>query len=270
MALKAILDSIDGVDEGIKVLYKQGTDGKFVLDMEGLPPGMVEKSRLDEFRNSNTNLLKEKDALAAQIEADKAKLSKLAELEEKQQLIDDKELIEGGRVDELVEQRTARRIANLERDHQGQIAAKDVLIEEHSSKYESINGKYRSLIIEQNVNHAISEVGSVRGGAWLDVMARAKGVFSVKDNGDLVAMEGDQIIYGKTADKPLTVSEWLTGLTESAPHLFEDSVGGGGGGGKDKKPSVGPVKSIDASDMAGFGKKGNLEKIASGEIEVRS
>lgn len=267
MALKAILDSIDGVDEAIAALYKPNNDGKYILDLDGLPPGMVEKSRLDEFRNKNTDLLKEKDELAAQIEGNKEKLARLQELEEKEQKIADQELIDAGKVDELVEQKVARRVANLERDHQSQIRAKDEIIENGKTALSDVNTKYRNLVIEQNVNHAISEVGAVRGGALMDVMSRARGTFVVRDDGELVAMDGDQIIYGKAADKPMTMSEWLKGLTESAPHLFEESRGGGGGN-KPQNKDIKNVRSIDASDMVGFGKKDNLERIAKGEITI--
>jgi hypothetical protein len=35
MGLKAVLDTLDGVDEGLKSFYQKTEDGKFRLDIEG-------------------------------------------------------------------------------------------------------------------------------------------------------------------------------------------------------------------------------------------
>jgi len=37
MALKYQLDSLDGLDDGVKALYTE-VDGKFTLGVEGIPP----------------------------------------------------------------------------------------------------------------------------------------------------------------------------------------------------------------------------------------
>ena len=67
MALKAILASLDGLDEATKALYTKGEDGKYHLDVEG----MVGKSKLDEFREKNVQMAKElqtlKDKLAQHV-----------------------------------------------------------------------------------------------------------------------------------------------------------------------------------------------------------
>ena len=59
MSLKAQVDNIEEVEENFRPLYQE-QNGKFVLpEIEGLVP----KSKVDEFRNNNIQLLKERDTL---------------------------------------------------------------------------------------------------------------------------------------------------------------------------------------------------------------
>ena len=91
MALQYVLDSLDGVDEGLKDHYAQGDDGKFTLSLEGAPKqdaGLAAKyeqaaKRTVELRKEREALVSERDALrAAAAEAadrGKSEMEKLTE-----------------------------------------------------------------------------------------------------------------------------------------------------------------------------------------------
>ena len=41
------------------------------------------------------------------------------------------------------------------------------------------------------------------------------------------AEKGDQVIYGKDPNKPISIDEWVSGLQQDAPNLFKMSAGAG-------------------------------------------
>jgi hypothetical protein len=69
MALKAIVATLDGLDEALKPLYKKTDDGKYVLEVEGLTD---HRSKLEEFRASNRALSEKVEELQKQLEGFKA------------------------------------------------------------------------------------------------------------------------------------------------------------------------------------------------------
>lgn len=70
MALEFEVDSIDGLDDGVKALYVE-KDGKFRLDVNGVDDGSQAKSELEKLRAKNEELLSEtKAAKTAKREAE--------------------------------------------------------------------------------------------------------------------------------------------------------------------------------------------------------
>lgn len=72
MALKATLDSVDGLPEEVQKEYKKGQDGKYYLDIDGLDdhPGV------SSLRNSMQNAKAERQAARDEASSYKAKLDK--------------------------------------------------------------------------------------------------------------------------------------------------------------------------------------------------
>src|SRR5450759_806351 len=68
--LKHTIDDVVEVIGPLREFYEQGPDGKFHLSMDNDP-------KLGEFRQNNVNLMRERDALKAQADADKTKLAEL-------------------------------------------------------------------------------------------------------------------------------------------------------------------------------------------------
>jgi hypothetical protein len=241
--LKAVLDqaSWGELPEAVQGLYKQGADGNYHLEVEGLVP----KTKLDEFRQNNIDLQKAKAELEAQVEKfkdidpDKAKeaLAKLKEL-------DEKKLFDEGKIDELVESR----VQTMRSDFESQIKAlKDnnkALKDELAAK----DGRLKEVVIDQAITAAYDEMGvKIKPGALQDVLSRARGVWSLDEEGNPVAMDGDKKLFGKDGENPLTVAEWAGGLMANAKHLFEESSGGGSPNnrGKNSGPDLSKLSPVE-------------------------
>jgi ribosomal protein L14 len=215
--LKFVLDSLEGLEDPIKVLYSKHTDGKYYLDVEGA----VAKGKVDEFRDNNINLKKELEEL--QDKYGNVDLEKYNELVEKAAQDDGKKRVTMEKVDEIVAERTA----NMKSEYDNQIG-------QLQTANQGLTGQLDGLLIDGAVRNAATEA-KVRAGALEDVILRAKQTFKVVD-GKAVAHDGDgKVIYGKDGSNPLTTTEWIGGLKKTAEHLFETSSGGGAGGG-DRKP----------------------------------
>jgi hypothetical protein len=221
--LKAILDAAawGELPDYHQSLYTETADGKYRLNVEGLVP----EAELTGLKNKKTELLDEVKALKAQvakfkdIDPEKAKeaLAKLKEL-------DEKKLFDEGKIDEIVE----GRVQTMRSDFESQIKAlkenNQALKEELAAK----DGRLKEVVIDQAITTAYDEMGvKIKPGALQDVLSRARGVWSLDEEGNPVAMDGDKKLFGKDGENPLTVAEWAGGLMANAKHLFEESSGGG-------------------------------------------
>lgn len=151
MALKALLASLDGIDDATKALYVE-KDGKFVLDVEG-----VEGFALEDVSGLKTALGKERTArenaerlTAAFKDIDPAKAKDaLAKVEEWGNLDPSKE------ADKIANSKFEAAKAQLLEKHTGEITARDERIGHLSKTVES-------LLIDQAATAALAEAkGSV-------------------------------------------------------------------------------------------------------------
>lgn len=208
MGLKFIVENIETVPEAQRTLYKQ-VDGKYQLDVDGA----VDKSKLDEFRNNNVELQKQIDKYK---DVDPVKYRELMGIQQK---IQEKELLEKGEVDKLVD----LRVKNMREDLETQL-------NQHKTAAEQANGQLSILLVDNVVQGAALKVG-IHPTAIDDVKARARQVFKI-ENGQPVPKGPDgKVIYDKSGEKPITVDYWMQDLKKTAPHLFIGSHGGGAGGG---------------------------------------
>lgn len=171
------------------------------------------KGKLDEFRSNNVKLMKDMESLQSKF-AD-VDLDQYAEMMQKARDQKDKKLIDAGKIDELVEERTKR----MRKDH---TKAYKSLQDENATYARQLEG----LMIDASVrDHALKQ--GVASTAIDDVLLRAKAVFKLKD-GQAVPMDAEgNVIYQAGATEPMSVDQWVKGLTESAPHLFTPSNGAG-------------------------------------------
>jgi DNA-directed RNA polymerase subunit F len=259
---KVSFDSKDAVPKHLLGKVTETDDGKFVVevasadelhDISGL------KSALEREREDRRQAKKEAEELAKRfgdLDPEKAREA-MARIQE----MDDKDLLEAGKVDELLQQRTEKMRADLE----GQIEA---LKEKNTSLKAELDSKtsvLNEVVIDAEITKALDKNGfKVKKGALDDVLTRARRTWHLDENGKPVAMDGDKKLYGSDGTSPLGTDEWAKGLFEGASHLFDESSGGGAQSGDGDGP--GGKKTVRADDPKAFAE--NLEDIATGKVDV--
>lgn len=208
MSLKFVVDSVDGLSADIAALYVKNQDGKFYLDVDGA----VSKTKLDEFRENNVQLLKN---LEKYKDVDPAKYAELLVLQTK---ANEKKLIDAGEIDKVVEQRVGQMRTTYTTE-----------IETLKGANQVAQRQLESLLIDSAVRDAATKSG-VRATAVEDVLLRAKATFRIKDGVSTPVDASGNVVYGKDGATPMTVVDWTASLKTHAPHLFESSQGGGAGG----------------------------------------
>lgn len=140
MALKALIESLDGIPEPDKAYYKQLTEGdqngKFILDVESAEGFVLEN--VDGLRNALTSTKAELDAAKSAVDgykglpAPKAVADKLKKLERLEKLDPEKE------ADRLAEIRLETQIADLNKKHDGEVTIRDGRITTLTSQVETL------------------------------------------------------------------------------------------------------------------------------------
>lgn len=212
MALKFKIKSREEVPAELQSLYVE-RDGAFVLDAEGV----VEKSKLDEFRAGNVALRKELEDFKTRfdgIDPEEVRSLRTATIE-LQKAAEEKQ-IKAGELDKVVESR----IKGLKADWDKQLATV-------TSERDSLTSRLTAIQIDQGVLTVATKRG-LRPTAIPDITARARLVFKLV-NGAPRAFEADgqTVRYGKDGVTPMTLEEWVDAQVADAPHLFESNAGGG-------------------------------------------
>lgn len=207
MGLKLFVENLDDVSENHKSLYEQTDDGKYRLDVDGAVP----REKLDEFRQNNIELLKKLEGFK---NVDVQKYTKLLEIEKR---INDKDLVDAGKIDEAVQSR----IQSMKTEHEG-------VVKDLSEKLNISNRQLESLLIDSAVRVKALELGALPA-AMDDVLLRAKSAFKLVDGVAIPHVDGKPV-YGKDGVNPMSVEEWISGLSKSASHLFGKTSGGGAQG----------------------------------------
>lgn len=190
--------------------YYVERDGKFVLDAEGIVP----KEKLDEFRNTNVALVKERDAFKAKLDGVDIEALKAAAIERdslKQQLADGK----GGDVDKLLNARLKPVLDQFEALKRDKEASENQL---------------RQRTINESALSAATKRG-LRASAHDDLLARASRNLKLDNGAVRVVDAGGQTRYSRADGvTPMTLDEWTEEQHSLAPHLFESNAGGGAAG----------------------------------------
>ena len=219
MALKAVLDTLDGVSESLAAEYTKGDDGKFRLNVEGGEDLTVIKGALQ----------KERDARKALEKAQSDGSNETAELRKRLQDAEDARLHAEGKGAEVAEKQVERMKADFEK------RLKDS--EEKLALYEAKINKREGRVFESEIQKVVEKAGLLPT-ARVDVVYRAKDKFRLDENDNLVALDGE---FGKDGKSVLSVQEWLEGARDDAPHWFPAKSGsgtGGGGGGSMKRSDM--------------------------------
>ena len=235
MALKFKFKSKEEVPAEHLSLYAE-RDGGWVLDVEGA----VEKGKLDEFRNNNVALTKERDDLKQRfdgIEPEEAR----ALLAEKQKAEEEK-LLNGSpqtaalpnAVTENTEKEKAAERERIEKVIEGRVKSIEAELDKQigtlTVERDALLERLTAVQIDQGVMTVATKRG-LRPTAIADITARARSVFKLV-NGNPAAFEADgkSVRYGRDGLTPMTLEEWVDTQVSEAPHLFESNAGGGAAG----------------------------------------
>ncbi len=241
---KAVLkkEEFDGLDETLKPFYVQQGDS-YLLDIDGnaveeFPTVVGLKQAHTRLKTENTKL---KNDLQATIDKYKDIDPEKARLAEKElQALKDKEQIDAGNIDEVIEKKTER----MRADHANQITGFQTQIKEKDDLISTANARLRQLHIETAITRVLTsktgkELGVVTQ-AIPDIIRRASDVFKLDEKtGQVLPYRTDgSLWYGKDPSQAMSMEEWLGLLKPDCPHYFGASGGAGadnGGGGAPKK-----------------------------------
>jgi len=232
MPLKASYAKKEEIPKGQESLYVE-KDGTWVLEVEGMVSSSEfagVKSRLDEFRTNNINLSASLKELEGKKFLTQEEQDEFDRLKEESDNIRDKKLIDAGKIDELLAQRTER----MRTDYDNQIAGYKKQVEDLTTLSATHEGRLSKVLVESSLASVLSKSGiQPVQGALEDLVSRARVVWKANEKGDLVALDpAGNPIYGTEASTPITLDEWTAGVVKDAPYLFMDNKGAGGEGGK--------------------------------------
>ena len=174
--------------------------------------GATSKDKVDEFRASNVELLKNLDAFKG---VDMEKYKAMLDTDQK---LRDKELIAKGDFDTII----TERLASTTSDFEAKLAASNATNTTWASKYNTLATKHQ---IEGAALKAFGD-HKIRPDAHDAVLSQIKSKFSIDPEGKAIAKDGDKILTG--ANGNLTISEFVG----SQPDFMRvpNSAGGGRGG----------------------------------------
>lgn len=254
-------DTLDLVPDGLKEFAKEA-DGKVAVSV-------VAKSKLDEFRDNNIKVVKERDDMAAALTKAKtilgtedfdAAAATLTELRTVAQRVKDGELVANTSLDDALKQRTEQ----MRQSYETEVQTKAKEAAEWRNKFSQTDTKLRQTYIDRAVTDVVlDESIGVHPKAVRDILGRAYDVYSVSDDGKLTPKRGEAVLYGADGVTPMSPKEWVLSLREEAPYFFKGSNGGGSSGADGQT-----INGMTAAEIAKLPPEQRLA-IANGEYKKR-
>jgi len=243
--LKKRYDSEDDIPEAARSFYAEDGKGSWLLGLdagEDIDPADASsiKKQAKEFRTANIALMEQNKALQAKVsalgdidpETIRMAMSSLARTKNDEEL----QLIQAGKLDEVVSRRTAAMQSNYQKQLD-QLEADRKASDESNAKARQ---RFASVYLSDQVDQAVAKKQlSLRPTAKSDLLMRAGTVFAPDD--DLAALVSRTDALDKHG-KPLTVESWLDSMVDDAPHLFSGGTGGNARPGGGKRQSYSPSK----------------------------
>lgn len=242
MSIKQTYGNVEDIPAGLETIYAKGEDGTF--NFVGAE-GMVDKGRLDEFRDNNITLRQEVEGYEQSVTEYETKLADMAkslsdveykfsgidlEAHAKQQAeakaLLEKEMIEAGEVDKLVNGRVDEVLTAKQKEMEALKSTYESQLAELNEDLVGYDFQLNKMLVDNELTKIAADKG-VRASALEDVLSRGRNVFRVEDGQATAFNEEGRPLYAGDAVTPLSIDGWVEGLTKSAPHLFEMSSGSG-------------------------------------------
>ena len=260
MPLKLFYKTKDEIPEELRQFYVEAEDG-FVLDADDSEL----KGKVNEFRSNNRELYKENEKLKQQMEkfkdVDPEKYQEALKAQEKLEEMNEKNLLDEGKFEEAIQQRTER----MRQDYEGRLQAMQEKVEALNGERDNFKNRLTETVVDSTIQQAVSNVASPRKGAMQDILSRARQLWTVDEEGNPVPLEGGKVKYGTDGDGPMTPEEWAQLQLEQAPYLFESNEGGGGHGNEGVPNRSGEsVRVHRGQNIEGV----DLEAIATGKTQI--
>lgn len=216
--LKAILDSLEGIEPHFHSLYTE-RNGKF--ELTGIE-GVKTQADVDRLQTALTKergdhkLLKDRFATFGDRKPEDiiAALDRIPELEAAA-----KGNLDDTKINDIVEGRIKSRMAPIER----QAATLQQQLSESNASLEMLRQKDSMRIVTDAVRGAASKL-KVVDSAVEDVTLLAERLFTIDETGAVVTKDNVGVTPGIAADV------WLTDMQAKRPHWWGPSQGGGAGG----------------------------------------
>lgn len=187
-------------------------EGAFVLDAEG----MVEKTKLEEFRNNNITLKQKLDEAAGKL----AKFDGI-DPEAARKVADEKKALE--------EQLKSGQGKDIDTVLTARLKPLQDSINSLTQERDAANKALREKEMNQAVISAATKRG-LRSSAHEDILFRASRSIKFENGVPKVVDGAGNVRYGSDAVTPMTLDAWVEGQLTDAPHLFESNAGGGAHG----------------------------------------
>jgi len=157
-------------------------------------------------------------------------------------------LIAKGDIDTVLKKRTERLQADYEKKLKGE--------SERAAKLESKASKLAARTLSGAIRDAAIKADALPE-AMEDIVLRAGPTWRLNDEGDPVAMNGEDVVLGKDGKTPLTPQEWAESLRETAPHLWPRAQGTNapGSGSGPRGGNKGKIDGTDAERAAYYASK---------------
>lgn len=137
---------------------------------------------------------------------------------------EERDLIGQGQFETVFERRTEK----MQKAHLKALEEKDSAIGQANERISRLTDS----AIASAIKGAAAEAGALPK-ALSDFVSRAKGVFTLNDDLQVVAVDADgNVLYDADGKTPLSPIAWAKSLREEAPHLFSVPNGGGSQGGQ--------------------------------------
>lgn len=223
-----LFDTLEQIPAELHDFTKTNEAGKIEINL-------VPKVKIDEFRENNTKLAKDKETLSEQL----AKLSKftgddvdaftaeLEDLRKTKQLVNDGKLSKSDEIEKVLTDRTQK----MRESHEEENRKAKVEYFNLEKQYNEVVEHLKNNKVESFVQAAINDPKS---GARLEasphILIEAKKIFKVEGDSILPKDAAGSTVYGNDGTNPMTPIEWLKGLQKTMPYLFKESAGGGANG----------------------------------------
>lgn len=265
MKYRISAEEYNALPDDMKVNYRSGGNGLYVLQVEGIE----DPNRVKEFRDNNIRLQQQVNELQASLDKfkdiDPNQFAEYRDQAKKLKELEDKNLIKAGDLDQVVAQRTE----TMRQDYERRLNTLQTQLQSTTAERDKFKTGYRNVELTNHLRGALTKAGNLKPGADKMLIREAMEYFELNDEDGSITSKN---LFNNKGD-PMTPEDWAKSMVTERAFLFEPAVGSGAPGGARSNTGAGAAnrgngkpKTLVQPSAVDFGK--NLESIASGETEV--